>query len=153
MDPEHYVISFDEQKEIAEGFRQDQSAPTVKITGKCTTKDHHTCEFVIRRQGKLHIVKREVKTAKAVVCHATGVSDLIKQSRELAETGKCVVKKKAAMHQEPTAKITGTCSTKGCSLIVKGVVETTTSSTSSGLPKAIETVIDKLGKRGSPLGK
>jgi len=150
MDPEPYAISFDDQKEIAEGLRQDELAPTVKITGKCATKDPHTCEFSIRRRGKPHIVKREVKAAKVVSCHATGVSDLIKQSRELAESGKCVVKRKAIMRQEPTAKITGTCSTKGCNLVVKGVVETTTSSTSSGLPKAIETVIDKLGKRGGP---
>jgi len=140
---------FDSMELAAGVLHQDKPEKTVQITGKCQTKDPHTCEFTIRRRGKSRIVRREVKTAKVVACHATGVNDLVKNARQLVRTGTCVIKKKAAMHQEPTAKITGSCSSTGCRLVVKGVIESpSTPSTPSELPRAIETVIDKLGKRG-----
>ncbi len=213
FDPTPYAVSFDDMKEIAEGFRQDKTGPEiakklgvrydgiqegagepdimqftdpitgsttygntpaevkaalqkmrqafkdnpptlqsegekVRVTGKCDSRDAGSCQFTISKKGT-KIIKKTVKSVSSVKCHATGINELNKQKSALIETGKCYIKKKADMKQDPTASVTGTCSIHGCNLTVKGKIETPGQETGAGgLSKAVDSVIEHLEKRG-----
>ena len=115
----------------------------VSISGKCGTTVE-SCTFTLRRRGKPHKVTKEVTETPATVCKAATVGELARRTRELLAEGKCSAK----LRQEPSVKIAGTCTTAGCSLKVKGAIESFQTTDTKGLPGAISDVIGKLEPRG-----
>ncbi len=129
------------------------AADALKINGKCTDGNPDNCQFTITKTGKTKIVKKDVKQTEKTVCRATGIDELLEQKQSLLTTGHCFIKKKGNLRQEPTAVISGECSTGGCSLVVKGKIETPGQSTGyKELPETVKLVIDKLETRhGAPV--
>lgn len=121
--------------------KKSPAGEKVSVAGVCETKDPASCEFVIRRRGKEHVVTKKVKTSKVTACHVTGISGLAKGAKKLIKDGSC-----ATMRQVPVAKITGSCTGSTCSFRVKGLAETKerTEAGIKDLEGAITDVINKL---------
>jgi len=92
-------------KVVKKNAKSDSAS--VRVTGKCDTRDTGSCQFTVTKKGKPQIVRKEVKTASSVKCAATGVAELVRQKSSLINTGKCFIKKKARLKHPINKFISG----------------------------------------------